>query len=115
MDKSDRVKLFNELSRERKANFVKRICAPCENLMWFDEKRYFWCRAFNSFHFLWGKGECPARIVDASSLAKECFAEDQHKELLKPGGGEKSDRTHKIFSRERMKDNRAPLWDGDLS
>ena len=37
---------------------------------------------------------------------KEVYYSEVHKPLSKPGGGEKNDRTHKIFGKERMKDNR---------
>lgn len=48
---------------------------------------------------------------ELSKEAREVFLEEQRKGRL--GGGEKSDRTHKLFSRERMKDNRLKLpWEG---
>jgi len=115
MKESDRLKLFNTMNKLRKKNFVEGVCGNCQNLHWCDEKEHYWCGVFTSFFFLWGHGECSAKKLDEDQMARECFAEDQHRELLKPGGGEKSDRTHKIFTKERMKDNRPIMWDGDLS
>ncbi len=115
MSETDRVQIFNSLSKNRRKLFVERMCGSCFNLKWDEEKERYWCEAFTSFHFLWGHGECPAKAVDETALAQECFEEDKNRELLKAGKGEKSDRTHKIFGKERMKDNRFPMWDGDLS
>jgi len=115
MKESDRLKVFNSMSKIRKKNFVEEICGNCQKLRWDDEKEHYWCDVFTTFYFLWGTGYCSAQVVDEKQMARECFSEDQHRELLKPGGGEKSDRTHKIFGKERMKDNRPVLWDGDLT
>lgn len=115
MEESDRVKIFNSLSRSRRKNFVEKICGKCRKLKWDEGRSRYWCEAYNSFYFLWGQGSCPAIDVDENQMARECFAEDQHKELLKPSSGEKQDRTHKLFGKDRMKDNRSVMWDGDLS
>lgn len=46
---------------------------------------------------------------------EEVYYQDVNRPLVKKGKGEKSDRTHKLFSRQRMKDNRyIPPWEGPL-
>jgi len=114
MKESERLVIFNSMSKIRRKNFVEQVCGPCEKLRWYDEKEYYWCEAYNMLFFLWGNGLCPAQEVNEDLMAKECFSEDQHRELLKPGGGDRQDRTHKLFGKDRMKDNRPVMWDGKL-
>lgn len=40
---------------------------------------------------------------------KIAYLEDVHNRHAKPGGGEKNDRTHKLFGKARMKDNRLTI------
>lgn len=53
------------------------------------------------------------RVEELSSrYIEEVFREESHKPI-KGSGGEKNDRTHKLFGKQRMKDNRyIPPWPG---
>ena len=115
MEETERRMEFVKIPKQRRIELIEGYCEKCLNLRWTGS--YYRCEAYTEFFFLWGDAlheSCPARNVSTSQLARECFAEDASRRFLKPGGGEKSDRTHKLFGKDRMKDNRPKLWDGVL-
>ncbi len=108
-----RLEIFNKMGRTRRNSFVEEMCKNCEHLKWDEEHGRFRCGVYLVFWFLWNDGvECEAIEIHEDVLAYECFEEERTKPLSKPGGGEKSDRTHKMFGQARMKDNRVKFWDG---
>ena len=109
----ERLEIFNKMSRNRKNSFVENQCKNCDHLKWDEEHSCYRCGTYLVFWFLWYGGlECPEILICEDVLAFECFEEERTKPLSKPGGGEKSDRTHKLFGQSRMKDNRVKFWDG---
>jgi len=106
---------------EENVKLVLRSCSGCTNLSTArtatgrDTVR---CEAFTLPYPLWEEqiyDQCPAGRPShgynpSSAEARACWKEDVHKPLYKGGGGEKQDRTHKLFPKERMKDNR-PKYD----
>ncbi len=115
---------FKDLGIEN-VQLVLRSCSGCAHLTTGrteDDKDSVRCEAFITPYPLWEKEEqvydqCPAGkpargYKPSTAEALACYTEDVHKPLYKAGGGEKQDRTHKLFPRERMKDNR-PKYDID--
>ena len=90
----------------------------CENCNKFNGKtQYPKCTAFLKPWPLWNTTpNCPARETDYVPSTREieqCWREEVMKKIK--GGGEKQDRTHKLFGRDRMKDNRwKEPWSGFL-
>lgn len=92
---------------------VERFCEGCEKLEFRGKEPR--CQVFKEPYPLWGKEKrCWARprSKPTDGEIKECYKEDRYRYLLKPGGGDSQDRTHKMFPQERMKDNKIKWkWD----
>jgi len=93
---------------------IVEFCGDCTHLT--SRVKAVRCEIFNDPFPLWGKGKCWARPHTPYTPTREeimdCWKEEVRRPH-KPGGGEKQDRTHKLFPKERMKDNRyKPPWTG---
>jgi len=102
---------FLKILSPEERKLVESFCGGCKNLKFKRVTRH--CLAFTSFFPLWSKSNvqrsCPAFLVDLpvpikSSEIRAVLAEERKRG--KPGGGgEKADRTNKLFGPARMKDN----------
>jgi len=108
---------------EVQVSLVMSFCRGCANLKTKRTGKHLVgvrCDVFVDPFPLWGgtdtycwAGTQEKGYAPTQEEIKSCYKEDVHRPLLKPGGGDKQDRTHKLFGKERMKDNRyKPPWEG---